>query len=214
MSSSYIYKIQPGVQLIGIHGAARTGKDTVAEILQNELNSSAYILAFAEPLKLACEEAFGIDMHSQDKEEVHAYWGKSPREILQYVGTEMFREQLTNLLPGISENFWVARMHYAITQGAMHAGFSCIAYEAGDVVIIPDVRFQNEVDFILNNNGSIIHLTRPGADGKVGIPGHASESGVTFPLDPERIYPISNNSTLEDLNEKVKQLAEHFNTKF
>ena len=196
--------------LIGIHGHARTGKDTISEYFQHQVQN-CYSESFADPLKQACAAAFGISLTSfyapEEKEVTNAFWKTSPRQIAQFVGTELFREALCNLL-GIEQasTFWIRRMYGKLS--GEQRGDNDGDYQPDDIVIIPDVRFQNELDFILSNNGTIIHLTRPGADGIIGIPNHASEAGITFPPDNSNIFLIENNSTLEALYEKVDTIID------
>ena len=55
--------------LIGIHGKARSGKDSLAKILAQKVNLS--VMAFADPLKLSCATMMSlplIDMYTGDRE--------------------------------------------------------------------------------------------------------------------------------------------------
>lgn len=192
--------------LIGISGAAGAGKDTVGKIFQEHF-LDCYTKHFADPLKQACSSAFGIPLDDFSdplaKNLVHPYWDVTPRQIAQFVGTEMFRVEGAGLLgPKVANSFWTNRMAGTLT-GDLYLPEVEGLYEEDEIIIIPDVRFQNEYDFVLDNNGYMIHLTREGADGKVGIPGHSSESGIPFKHTPERNYLFENNDTIEALKEKV-----------
>lgn len=187
-------------KLIGICGHARSGKDSVGAHLC-KTHDNTYKLAFAGALKSAAAQMFGIpeDNFYDDvfKERADEFWGISPRQMAQFFGTEMVRETLPKLIPTIGADFWVHRMvHHLNGQGE-----SCL-YDEDDVVVITDVRFQNEYDWIISQGGIIIHLTRAGADGTVGIQGHASEAGIQF-TSPDQTYLLVNESTLEDLYAKV-----------
>lgn len=191
-------------KLIGICGHAGAGKDTVGQYLVSTRDNT-YKLAFADPLKTAAAEMFGIpllEFYDPDYKEVpNDFWGVSPRQIAQFFGTEMVRENLGRLLPDVAENFWITRMIHKLTgQGAQ------VEYDEDDVVVITDVRFQNEYDWIISQGGVIIHLTREQADGTVGIHGHASEAGIDF-TEPDRTYSITNNSTPEVLYEEVDSIV-------
>ena len=200
----------PTVQckLIGIYGRARSGKDTVGKYL-HDTRDNTYKLAFADPLKQAASKLFGIpedNFYDNDlKEEQDQFWGVSPRQVAQFFGTEMVRQTMNRLIPGIEENFWVTRMIHTLTgQG------DSPVYDTDDIVVISDVRFQNEYDWIVSEDGIIIHLTRPGADGIVGIPGHPSEAGLEFTA-PDHTYLIVNNGTLEELYEEVDRIMTQAN---
>lgn len=75
------------------------------------------------------------------------------------------------------------------------------------------MRFQNEYDFIIANNGIVIHLTRPGFSGNVGISNHASESGIANFHTPEATFHVENNSTLPELYAKIDAIVEHHLTR-
>jgi hypothetical protein len=178
----------------GIAGHARSGKDTVAEYLCKELDLVR--VAFADPVKCAAAEAFGVApakfFDPEAKELYDPYWGISPREMAQRVGTECFRREF-------GTDFWIRR---ADKDFRLH-NYYCV---------VPDVRFQEEAEFIVEKGGFIIHLTRPGADGKVGVPNHASEAGIDFTnFEKGKEYAhIHNDVTLEQLYQLVDAAIEQY----
>jgi hypothetical protein len=187
------------LKLIGIHGHAGVGKDTAASwICQNYVN--CYGEAFAKPLKAACAAAFGLPVdhfYNPDFKEQETFWGVSPRKIAQFAGTEMFRIAVRGLYDKQNPSHWIKLLEARLTGlSAPPSGEGF--YEPGDCVIISDVRFQDEAEWIWNNGGVIIHLTRPEHEGKVGILGHPSESGITFNR-PDQSFLINNNGPLEAL---------------
>lgn len=190
-------------KLIGICGHAGSGKDTVADYIRHA-HDDTWKLAFAKPLKIAAAILFGIPLdaftETDWKEVPDVYWNLTPRAAAQFFGTEMVRETAGKLIPGIGPDFWIHRLIMTLTG----ADESCV-YTEDDVVIIPDVRFQNEYDWIIDQGGIIIHLTRPGADGTVGIPSHQSEAGILH-TTPARTYPLSNNGTVEELYAHVDSI--------
>lgn len=179
-------------KLIGITGHAGAGKDTAASYAQDHF-SGIYIHAFADALKKACAELFGVSgdkfYDRLEKETIVSDWGVTPRMMAQFVGTELVREHMWKLLKGDTDDFWIRRLVISLQNWN---------YTDDSIVIVPDVRFQNEFDWIISNGGYILHLTRPGFEGKIGIPGHKSEAGIS-PHTPERIFYIANNSTLDHL---------------
>ena len=89
------------LKLIGIHGHAGVGKDTVADYLGRYQN--VYKEAFADPLKRACAAAFGVPLewfYDRELKEQKLFWGVTPRQTAQFVGTEMFRETIHKLTGG------------------------------------------------------------------------------------------------------------------
>lgn len=195
-------------KLIGIHGHAGAGKDSVANWLADHY-SETYIHSFADPLKSACAALFGVTedaFYTRDaKETIQPNWGVTPRMMAQFVGTELVREHMWKLLKADTEDFWIRRMEIELQQ--------LNGYELDDIVIIPDVRFQNEYDWIIRNSGYVIHLTRPHTSGNIGIPSHKSEAGINFNT-PERTFLIHNDDTLETLYSKADSIFRDICDKF
>jgi hypothetical protein len=165
-----------------------------------------YTEAFASALKDAASSLYRIPRWKFDdtsaKEKKLKYWGLSPREIAQTFGTEIIRHNL-------GKNHWVRVMHGKLT-GQHFNEEADGAYVDSDTVILTDVRFDNEAMWILSNGGFLIHVTREGAEGQVGVPDHASEAGISsnvFEAHSPRIYKIVNNGTIEELEAYVKDFV-------
>lgn len=189
------------MRLIGLSGAARSGKDTVGSFLVKELDFKRY--AFADPLKECASKMFGLplkDFYEGDREKVNEFWGFSPRQMLQLLGTEGGRNIFGyDLWTKRAEIEWKNHIH----SFANPSGFMEPIGEAG--MVITDVRFQNEAQFVHNMGGIVIHIERQGADGIVGVSNHASEAG--FP-DHLKNYVITNDGTLEQLYSNIKFVLE------
>lgn len=198
------------LQLIGISGHAGVGKDTVAQYIQ-EKYENVYGEAFADPLKEACAAAFGLPIecfHDREVKEQESIWGPSPRKIAQFVGTEMFRELTEKLYGKHDISHWVRLLATRLTGLSAPPegeGF----YSPGDTVVITDVRFQDEADWIQQSGGILLEIRRPGFVGNVGIQGHASEKKF-YPLEPSRAWLIQNTTTLEDLYSDVDEFIKHY----
>jgi hypothetical protein len=199
------------LNLIGISGHAGSGKDSIAKFIHT-FYENAYIEHVADPLKDAASQAFGIARDCFDdteyKNQVNEYWGVSPRAMAQFMGTEMFRNLAPQLLPEKRwGTFWVDRLHGRLFN-LLNRGDEGI-YEDGDTVIIPDVRFQDEVDYIIANGGFIITVRRPGYDGAVGISGHASEKISLLNIPTGANYGVNNYSSLPALFESVDSILKN-----
>lgn len=193
-----IPSINTSVKLIGITGKAGVGKSTVATYLHTKYPCT-YTISFADALKESAAKLYGIPVeyfYDPDyKEVVIPYWGKSPRHMAQEFGTEIIREYL-------GKDFWIQRVA-AVLDNAIPDG---AVYDEDDTVVIPDVRFQNEADFIIRNGGILIEIRRPGYEGTVGIAGHASEQGG-LEAPPEVFYLINNTGTEKELYEEVDKIV-------
>ncbi len=149
--------------VIGIAGPARAGKDTAADHL---MKRHALVKAsFADPLKRMLRVGLGLteaQLYGDQKETVDPYYGKSGRFMAQTIGTEWGRSM-------IHPDVWVLamkrHMEDSFVDGTYHTGF-----------VIPDVRFENEAQFI-REHGTLIHLRRTDRAG-IDNAGHCSEVGV------------------------------------
>jgi len=191
-------QVPANIKLVGFAGRAGSGKDTAANLV------GFYKSSFARPLKHACAALFGLmpkDFNEpQYKEQIDPYWGISPRQMAQFFGTEVVRNHMEELLPGIGKDFWVYRQTQQIKQFFGEAPIN------PTLVAITDVRFQNEYDWIISNGGIIIHITRPDVAQTVGIPNHPSEAGIPNIHTPERTFYVNNTGTIAQLQETVKTI--------
>lgn len=140
------------VKVIGIYGKKFNGKDTIADYLVQNYGFTK--VSLADSLKRGVQEIFGLtdnQLWGNQKEFVDSYWNISPREILQVVGTECFRNTFGNIFPHIGENFWILSLNRRINK-LIESGIKNI--------VIADIRFPNEQELIQRYNGILIHVKR------------------------------------------------------
>ena len=186
--------------LIGILGFKYAGKDTTADYLVEKY--LFHKLALAQPLKDACQILFNFDndqLYGSKKEDIDLRWGTSPRIIYQYLGTDIFRKDIQKIIPGIDDNFWVR-----LTLDKLKKTYTINAQN----VVISDVRFQNEIDAIHEQNGIIIKVIRPKLQNKDD---HVSEKNIT---DLKGDYEIINDGTVEDLYKKIDIVFKNIESKW
>jgi hypothetical protein len=201
------------MQIIGLTGAAGSGKDTAAQFALEwckEHGLQAKRLAFADPLKVSAARALGF---FGDKEECVAFCNdlKRPgvelrvdvanmphrndsycvtgREFLQFYGTEAHRDVF-----GV--DFWV---EFTERQLAMRDSLG-----RTDVIFLTDVRFENESDMIHKRGGEVWKVMRPGL---APIEEHASEEGLSE-LEDSDDEIILNIGTIEYLRREVQLVCD------
>ena len=140
------------------------------------------------------------------KEEPHPYWGISPRQIAQFMGTEVFREKIQELIPDIGNDFWIKVMYAHMLKIPLDETFH-VGY------VISDVRFQNEVDLVQKLGGYIFKIDRPGKDGSVGLSNHASEAINRLEWNPETTWLVGNYGTIEELYDSVDRCMDGLEAK-
>ena len=164
--------------IIGLGHRARVGKDTIGEYLEDR--KGWYRTCFAASLKEAAKIIFGwTDEHvyGKLKEVVDPFWGFSPREALQKLGTDACRNH-------IHRDIWVKSVERRV-KSAPDANW-----------IITDVRFPNEVASIKKMGGFVIRIDRSFPD-QISTQGHESEHALDHFKAWDEV--ISNNGTFEEL---------------
>jgi len=168
------------------------------------------IYSFADPLKAVCHQILGLSSEQcygsqKDKEGLTDYkWEDMPkfrtgkrepkkegkmtgREVLQFVGTEIFRR--------MNPDVWV------------NATLRRIQVEQPQLAIVCDVRFPNEVEGIQKLGGKVIKLLRDPykESGKEDL--HVSETVLDGKPDDYFDAIIDNtHSNIERNNEQVKEV--------
>lgn len=180
------------MKLIGLSGAAGAGKDTVASMLLD--NVCGHQRAFAAPLKAAAAQMFGLTREQMEdrelKEKLVPFWGKSPREILQLLGTECGRDVF-------GTDIWTKRADLTLEQILAEDRSESFAAE---VLVWTDVRFADEAEWIHRHGGVVIEIRRSAAI-PVGVKGHRSAA----PLPAECVdWTIYNESSKEALASQVR----------
>lgn len=174
--------------LIGLAGLARTGKTTAANHLVSVHGFQSY--AFADPLREGLMNIFNLspsDFDGDRKEQSIGWLGRSPRELMQSLGTEWGR----NL---VHPELWLLLAE----QNLEHLGQ---IHDTATGFVISDLRFENEADFVRKRGGIVIHVLRPDA---TEVNPHVSESGIAI---QDNDLVLHNDGALDDL---IGQLDEFF----
>lgn len=173
--------------VIGLSGKLQVGKSTTANILWSKFYNDFEIFGFAHAVKKECSETYIYpnewNYTKEGKEEVvnHDSLPKknmTVREILQWHGTDLRRNQ--------NENYWVDVIEdiYNNTEKGL---------------IIDDVRFINEAEFVLNN-GKLFRIDIPG----LNTGDHRSEIELDdYEYFTKRLKTDTNNQYFSLINANV-----------
>lgn len=180
-----------GGTVLGLTGAAGSGKNTVADIL---MRHGFVNFGFADPVYRAVGAVLGVSTESlrdRDAKEKPIDWlGKSPRDLLQTLGTEWGRNM-------VRDDIWI--------QIAMRQAQETLQNRRG--VVLTDVRFQNEAEAIRAAGGTIWRVVRSVECLAAGAAKHSSEAGLPAELVD---HVIENNGTKADLDAAVMAHAKAF----
>lgn len=175
--------------IIGLFGKKGSGKDTFADYMVEKYGFQK--VSFAEPLKKICKELFLLSDDQINvpelKETVLPNWNLSPRQILQKVGTDLFRQHF-------SKTFWTDLMKNRLEQ-----------FSENEKIIITDIRFQNEHNLVQNfPNSFIIKIQRDERD-------KINDSHISENWDLNTNIVIDNNGSKEDFFEKIEKILQENN---
>ena len=190
--------------LIMLTGSIGSGKSTAAEILTKYNFIEDF---FAKPLK-DFGLSLGFEHHQiygtqEQKLEINQFWGISGREFLQKFGSEVCRDALPGIIPGMNFNnrtLWARVMESKIQKHKR--------------LVISDGRFLDEAALVKEYKGVIIRLKRrpagnttvntsvdTSADKPIGdFTTHKSETEISA---IKADYEIDNNGSLEDLENQL-----------
>jgi hypothetical protein len=182
----------PRVEVVGISGYARAGKDTAAAWFVN--NHGYTRMSFADPIREALEvinpkvmipgigymtvkQSLSISEKVGDNGwEFLKESGEGIRGMLQRLGTEVGREMF-------SEDFWVEQALNRAPDGSK--------------IVFADVRFPNEAEAIRSLGGKIIRVNREGVS---AVNAHISETAMD---DYSFDVVIENSGSIEEFHELI-----------
>ncbi len=169
-----------------VSGKARHGKDTIAGFLKEELEKrgkKVCYVRYATYIKYYAKEYFGWDGSEETK----------PRELLQYLGTEIIRNKIDNL-------FHVKRILQDI---------EVLSYFF-DTIIIPDVRVKEEILIPKEkfDNVVAINIFRPNFETELTGKEQAHLTEVGLDDFDQYDYKVINDKDLEALKQKAFDIVE------
>lgn len=196
MSENKKQKLENKFSIVGLAGKAGSGKNTAADSVAF---SDYKQFAFASPIKKIAQIMFHLeDKHLYDnvvKEQIilnddgSPKWyiegvAASPRLMFQWLGTKMRTE--------VASDYFVKSMNEEIKKEIKKA-----TNENKEAkIIITDVRFPNEAEFIRKMGGLILKIERPSVITTTELTEHESEKDLPSDLIDRVIY---NDGTIGDL---------------
>jgi hypothetical protein len=195
--------------IIGLSGYAKSGKDTVAEIIQELQPDKWEVKKFSGKLKQIASILTGIpafkfeDQHFKSSMLGEEWWKNygdfyhqtTVRDFLQVLGTDAIRN-------GLHSNAWVNALMVDYHEDEREERIDNYIKKVSPPCswIVTDVRFPNEAEAIKDRGGVIIRIDRPGVE---PVNAHPSETALdNWDFD----YRIANASDLVALKQTVEVL--------
>ncbi|AKA60281.1 putative deoxynucleotide monophosphate kinase [Verrucomicrobia phage P8625] len=135
-------------QIIALTGAKGVGKTSIATEIESRDWPDRCILSFADPLRRMLAQLIPMPLMTdptQKEQPLEWMGGKSPRQLLQSLGTDWGRDM-------VSETIWIDAMR------------RMIADQTFGTIIIDDCRFENEAQMVRDMGGIVIGLEREGVN--------------------------------------------------
>jgi hypothetical protein len=176
--------------LIGLAGLARSGKDTAAQHLVNHHGFQSY--AFADPLRDGLMHILNLspcDFEGDQKEQPLPWLDRSPRQLMQSLGTEWGRNS-------VHPNLWLLLAEQNLDLLAR-------THDNAQGFVVSDLRFDNEAQFIRERGGVVIHLYRPSAP---AVNAHVSEDGIR---STKQDLVLTNFGTVDELRQNLNSIVDH-----
>lgn len=171
-----------------ISGKAEHGKTTFANFVKEECENTGLkvvIIHYGDILKWLADKIYGCGFEKND----------TTRTIWQQFGTNVVREK-------VGDWYWVTLVNI----------FAKAAEAAGvDVLLIPDARFPNEIDYMREHNSDVeaIRVLRSGHKSRLDEVQlqHPSETA----LDDYEQFDlwVMNDSDLQNLKDSAKTFVSH-----
>ena len=136
------------MQLIGLVGKKNTGKHTCSKFIASVF-SDVRVISISDPIKKACMAVYNLDEYNMTYGKDHTVprWNMTPREMVYKL-----RDSITNQE---SSDHWIKILAIRLDNFHDHQ----ITH-----IVIPDVKHQEEADFIRSMGGKLIHISRDSSD--------------------------------------------------
>lgn len=183
-------------KIIAFTGPACAGKDLTAEIMATQMlkrdpNVRIRTLSFAAPIKQAVAAILGCSEYDFDDRQFKEGSLKdshgldtSPRKMMQLLGDDYARQM-------IDKDIWLKIADNRYTQ--------CVNYGA-HYLFITDCRYDNEAEWVLENDGSVLYIDRPDV---APVATHVSEAGLSRPP----CYVVNNSGSIDDLRRETMEMT-------
>ena len=178
--------VEKPTKIVVIAGCARSGKSKVAQFLKKFFEQSGkkvVVSPFSKYLKMFAKDVFGSYRDNANK----------PRDFLQQVGVELIQKKLGK------QNFLINRQ---IDDIEIYSHFF-------DWIIIPDARFEHEID-ALKQNFAHVWCVKVVSNKQNNLStsqkNHATESAVAQISQSKFDFVVENNLGINNLQQKVQSI--------
>lgn len=171
------------------HWLKRAEKEINPPVGQEHFTTTPDLTLADTPFRLAAQSFFNFTSHqvweAAHFEIVDPYWGLSPKQAVAFL-----EQRALELDPEFYRKRTVRPVQPPKALPALP--------RTAAVIVITDIRFENEAAFLRSHHGVIWHIVRPGVQ---LVNAHSSEAGIE--RKPEDIV-IMNDGSLDQLEQRVE----------
>lgn len=138
--------------IIALTGANRVGKDTMANLF---VAKGFRHIKISQPLKEIIKNLFHLDdyhIETDAKDTEHVFYGKTSRQLMQWLGTDVFQHSMSTFIPSLGRRFWIEHTNQVINQNPSVP------------FVISDLRFLHEYESLRETFGDrlvVVRIVRP-----------------------------------------------------
>lgn len=170
--------------IIGLVGRSRSGKDTVARLIQElHPDHDFQIVRLSAPIKDAAKALFHFtdrQIEGAEKECIDPRWNVTPRQVFQDI-TEVTMQRM-------GTDFFTRLLYDAYDAPGAPAN-----------ILIPDIRYEHDIREIQRRNGLVFHIRRTNLPVR-----YACEDHLDTLTSADGLTQLSNDGTLDDLRDLIK----------
>lgn len=188
--------------VIGLSGKKYSGKDTFCSAIQKVSDLPVKRIALADPLKDEVYQ-FILKPHNIDRQALDDARKKHFRLILQGWGTDFKRYFF-------GTDYWIIKLDETLKSPAFK--------DFQGIVVITDIRFRDEAEYVNKINGILVRIVRPEksfwrslVNRLRKLDNHPSETALD---DYKFDNYICNDGTIEDLEQKAEVFIENLRAKY
>lgn len=185
------------LKLIGLHGPAGCGKDTIAKFLCDTQEFRQ--IALAQPIMNGISAMFGLPVEyltdlTLREQPLDLLCGKTP-QVMQTLGAEWGRNH-------ICLDVWlkIAQREIDYQNGLVAANN---LYLRG--IVVSDIRLESEAKWLRDQGGTIWHIHRRPDNPHAIATDHESETPI-WPMSGEPF--VINDGDIDQLHDRIAQLIE------
>lgn len=141
------------IKVVAICGLMRSGKDVVARYISNKWNFEH--VKISDKLKQSLKILFDFtdeQLEGNQKDHIDPKWSIAPRQVMQFIGTEIMQYKIQEIMPSCNRTFWIQSL------------VSAMQTESNVNYVISDLRFLHEVHYLQKVFGDqllIVKIVRP-----------------------------------------------------